>query len=129
MKIAPDQLKVFLTVLCSQTGMALAETLVAIAILGISGAAFATSLSTGSIAVNNQKAISTAQALAQTQLETIQNSTYNSSYSAITTPANYGITLTVSTPPGGDADIQKISVGVSHNAAEIYLLQGYKVNR
>lgn len=109
--------------------MALAETLIAIAILGISGAAFATALSTGSIAVNNQKAISTAQALAQTQLETIQNSTYNSSYSTITTPADYAITLTVSTPTGGDADIQKITVSITHNASPIFDLEGYKVNR
>ena len=129
MKKPVDQLKMIFAVLRSRAGMALAETLIAIAILGISGAAFATALSTGSIAVNNQKAISTAQALAQTQLEMVQNSAYNSSYSTISSPANYTVTLAVSTPAGGDANIQKISVSVARYTSQIYVLQGYKVNR
>ena len=123
--------KIF-TTLKSQTGIALAETLVAIAILGVSGAAFATALSTGSIAVNNQDAIATAQALAQTQLEVVQNAVYDSSgssYSSITVPANYTVSRAVNTAIYGNANIQKITISVSHNTSQIYVLQGYKVNR
>lgn len=116
----------------TQAGMALAETLVAIAILGVSGAAFAAALSTGSIAVNNQDAVATAQALAHTQLEVVQNEVYDSSgssYAAITAPTNYTVSIASSIAVYSNTNIQKITVSISHNASQIYVLQGYKVNR
>jgi prepilin-type N-terminal cleavage/methylation domain-containing protein len=61
-----------------EAGMSLAETLVAIAILGVSAAAFITALSTGSIAVNTQDEGVTAQGLAQTQMEVIKAAAYDS---------------------------------------------------
>jgi type II secretory pathway pseudopilin PulG len=126
------QMNRIITAYRKQAGMALAETLVAIAILGVSGAAFAAALSTGSLAVNNQDTIATAQALAQTQLEVVQNAVYDSSgssYPTITAPANYAIFIATSTIIYSDANIQKISVNISHNTSPVFVLQGYKVNR
>jgi type II secretory pathway pseudopilin PulG len=132
MKNLKAQMKCIITAFKKQAGMALAETLVAIAILGVSGAAFASALSTGSLAVNNQDAIATAQALAQTQLEVVQNAVYDSSgasYPTITVPTNYSISMATSTSIYSNANIQKISVNISHNASPVFVLQGYKVNR
>jgi Tfp pilus assembly protein PilV len=94
------------TTLKSQAGMALAETLIAIAILGVSGA--------------------------QTQLEVVQNAPYDSSgssYTTIAAPANYTVSVASSTAVYSDTNIQKITVSVSHYAGLVYVLQGYKVNR
>ena len=113
MKNPKDIVKILCTALKSQAGMTLAETLVAIAILGVSGAVFATALSTGSIAVNNQDSIATAQALAQTQLEVVQNAVYDStgsSYTAIPAPANYTVSIASSTSIYSSVNIQKITV-------------------
>jgi prepilin-type N-terminal cleavage/methylation domain-containing protein len=132
MKIKYIRVNTILNAFKSQTGTTLIEVLVAIAILGVGGATYAYALSAGSVAVNNQETLAAAQNLARTQFEVIENTAYDSSgssYSTISTPSNYSVSFKADTGVYGDANIQKITVSVYHNAGQIYVLQGYKVNR
>lgn len=122
----------FINRMHGQTGFGLAETLVAVAILGTAVAAFVVSLSTGSLAVNEQNGETMAQDLAQTQMEYTKNYTYNSgasTYPTVTAPSGYTITVGVSSVSGTDSNIQKVTVNVLQNGASAFSISDYKVNR
>jgi prepilin-type N-terminal cleavage/methylation domain-containing protein len=115
-----------------ESGMTLVETLVAIAILSISVTAFILALSTGAIATRTYDEKALAQGLAQTQMETIKAAAYDAtgiSYAIISPPAEYGITIRISPVPGGNNNIQKVTVAVSHGADTVFNLEGYKADR
>jgi type II secretory pathway pseudopilin PulG len=115
-----------------QGGLGLVETLVAVAILGTAVAAFVTALSAGSIAVGENDAENMAQGLAQSQLEYTKSYAYDSgatTYPAITAPEGYGIAVSVSSVPGTDSDIQKITVTISHEGESVLQVEDYKVDR
>jgi type II secretory pathway pseudopilin PulG len=115
-----------------QRGLGLVETLVAVAILGTTVVAFATSLSAGSIAVRDQDEITVTQGLAQTQLEYTKSYTYNpgaTTYPLVAAPTGYTIAVGVSAVPGADTNIQKITVTVSRDGQAVETVQGYKDNR
>jgi type II secretory pathway pseudopilin PulG len=131
-KIIWSRLKKVTSSLATESGIGLVETLVAVAIIGVGAVAFLGALSTGSTAVRVQDEGTTAQALAQTQMETIKASAYDpdgSSYTTISTPAGY--TVSIGTNPNiyTDNDIQKITVTIFHNGNAVYILENYKVNR
>jgi len=109
--------------------MSLVEALVAIAILGGGVLTMVLSISGGALAVqqNDQEVI--AQGLARTQLEYIKNAPYAVSYSAVSTPAHYSISVGVSAVPGGNANIQKITASITLDGAVIMTVVDYKVNR
>jgi Tfp pilus assembly protein PilV len=115
-----------------QRGLGLVETLVAVAILGTSVAAFAAALSAGSIAVDKQGEAAVAQSLVQTQMEYTKSYPYNPAavtYPAVAPPAGYTIAVGVTSVPGTDADIQKITVTVSRAGLSLITLADYKMNR
>jgi prepilin-type N-terminal cleavage/methylation domain-containing protein len=115
-----------------QRGLGLAETLVAVAILGIAAVAFVTALSAGSIAVGEQSDEVVAQGLVQTQLESTKSYPYDSqatTYPAVDAPAGYTISVGVAPVPGTDADIQKITVTVSREGLSLLTVADYKMNR
>jgi prepilin-type N-terminal cleavage/methylation domain-containing protein len=115
-----------------EQGMTLVETLVAIAILGVSTSAFILALSTGAIAVRMQAEDARAQGLARSQMETIKAAVYDStgaSYSTISTPAGYSLSLNTNAALYSDSSIQKITITVLHNGTTVYSLEGYKVDR
>jgi type II secretory pathway pseudopilin PulG len=115
-----------------QGGFGLVETLVAVAILGTSVAAFISGLSAGSIAVSEQDMTATSQALAQTQLEYTKSYTFIPgavTYPAVTAPPGYSISVSVSAVPDADANIQKITVTVYREGEALVNVDGYKVNR
>jgi hypothetical protein len=115
-----------------QSGLGLVETLVAVAILGTCVVAFAGGLSTGSLAVNEQRVEMTAQALAQDQLEFIKNAVFvpgAGSYPAVPSPSGYAVNVAVTAVPGADANIQKITVIVLRDGAAVLTLADYKVDR
>jgi Tfp pilus assembly protein PilV len=115
-----------------QRGLGLVETLVAVAILGTAVVAFVTALSAGSIAVGEHDGEAIAQGLAQSQLEYTKSYTYNPgaiTYPLVAAPADYSISVGVSSVPDTDTDIQKITVTVNHGGEEIMQVQDYKVNR
>ena len=116
----------------SQRGMGLVETLAAVAILGTAVVAFATGLGAGSIAVGEHDGQATAQGLAQSQMEYTKSYAYNPGavhYPLLDAPEGYDLNVSASTAPGGDADIQKITVTVSRGGEEIIQIEDYKVNR
>ena len=112
--------------------MGLVETLAAVAILGTAVVAFATGLATGSIAVGEHDGQATAQGLAQSQMEYTKSYAYNpgaATYPLLEAPEGYNLNVSVSAAPGGDADIQKITVTVSREGEEIVQVEDYKVKR
>lgn len=116
----------------SQKGIGLAETLVAVAVLGTAGAAFAIGLSSGSIAVGEHDDQAIALGLAQSQVEYTKSYAYNpgaATYPLLTAPQGYSIAVGVSAVPDTDTDIQKITVTVNHGSEEIIRVQDYKMNR
>jgi len=126
------KLKQLLARMNNQQGFGLAETLVAVAVLGTAVVAFVVSLSTGSLAVSEENDETVAQTLAQTQMEYTKNYTFNSgaaTYPVVATPSGYSITVGVSAVSGTDANMQKITVTILQNGATTFLLSDYKVNR
>lgn len=116
----------------AQAGLGLAETLVAVAILGTSMVAFVTALSTGSIAVAEQDEAMVKQSLAQTQLEYTKSYPYDSgaaTYPTISTPEGYTVSVDVTSVPDTDANIQRITVTVYREGQSVMTLADYKVNR
>jgi hypothetical protein len=112
--------------------MGLVETLAAIAILGTAVVAFTTGLGAGSIAVGEHDGIATAQGLAQSQVEYTKSYPYSpgaATYPLLAAPDGYSLDVSVGAAPGGDADIQKITVTVSRGGEEIIQIEDYKVNR
>ena len=113
-------------------GLGLVETLVAVAILGTSVVAFVVALSTGSLAVGKQDEEVVAQELAQTQLEYTKSYVFTpgaSTYPTISAPDGYSISLTVSSVPNTNDDIQKITATITRNSENIFVVEDYKVNR
>lgn len=118
--------------LSEQRGLGLVETLVAVAILGTSVVAFVIALSVGSIAVGENDAEVIAQGLAQSQMEYTKSYAYDSgavTYPLITAPEDYGISVSVSSVPNTDADIQKITVIITRESEAVLQVEDYKVNR
>jgi type II secretory pathway pseudopilin PulG len=125
-------MKQIVRLLRGQRGIGLAETLVAIAILGTAVVAFATGLGAGSIAVGEHDDQATAQGLAQSQMEYTKSYAYNpgaATYPLLNAPEGYSLNVSASAASGGDTDIQKITVTVSREGEEIVRVEDYKVNR
>jgi Tfp pilus assembly protein PilV len=115
-----------------QKGLGLVEALVAVALLGTSVVAFAIALSAGSIAVGEHDEESVAQRLAQTQVEYTKSYPYNpgaGTYPAVAAPAGYALSIGVSSVPGSDVNIQKVTVTVMRGGVNIFSVSDYKVNR
>jgi len=119
----------------AKKGFTLIESLVALAVLGIIVVAFMGSM------VNANKALiwtdeqQTAISIAKAQLEYIKQSSYASSYDAETLPseyAGYSVSIIVAEITGGDSNLQKIRIIVSHQGNPVIIsngstLEGYKV--
>ena len=121
-----------LNMIQQQKGLGLAETLVAVAILGTTVVAFIAALSAGTIAVGAQDEEVIIQGLARSQLEHTKSYTYipgTGSYPTIAVPDNYALEVAVSTIPGTDNNIQKITVSVSRESQVLLTVSDYKVNR
>ena len=113
-----------------ETGSSLIETMVALALLGIIGAAFLGALTTSS----NTRVIAdehaSARILAESQMESIKPQTYAFSYDPVPIPAEYpGYTAAINVDNLRNGNIQKITVTIRHHSRDITTLEGYKVNR
>ncbi len=120
------------TQLNSQQGIGLVETLVAVAILGTSVVAFIVSLSAGSLTVNELNRETIAQSLAQTQMEYTKNYAFIPgavTYPVLAAPATYSVSVDVLDVPSTDTNIQKITVTVQKDSANILAVSNYKVKR
>ena len=141
-----------------EKGFSLIEVLVALAILGLIGAAFLMALATASKAIIIADERTTAESLARSQIEFVKSQDYidyhlhdpSEVYLEITPlPTNYSIVFIAEpidpttglpyTGPDGDPDgdgvygqddgIQRITVTVSHQGNTVLTLEGYKVDR
>jgi type II secretory pathway pseudopilin PulG len=116
----------------NQKGIGLVETLVAVAILGTSVAAFVVSLSTGSLTANELNRETIAQGLAQTQMEYTKNDAFVPgavTYPKLPFPDTYEVLVDVVDVPGTDTNMQKIIVTVRKDGGDILTITNYKVNR
>jgi len=139
-------------------GVGLIEVLIALAILGIVAVAFLGGLSTSLKAVFISDERSTAQSLAQSQMEYVKNQDYitndvQAEYLKLNSsdiPSGYDIKsldrngnvfddgehiigvpwdTENGQPSTNDEGIQKITIAVEHNGNEVLTLEDYKVNR
>jgi len=113
----------------SERGISLVEAVVAVAILGGGVLTMILSVSGGALAVQENDHEVVAQSLARTQMEYIKNAGYAPSYATVSAPAGYNIAVGIGAVPGGNANIQKITVSVTLDGAVIMTVVDYKVNR
>ncbi|MFC1957490.1 prepilin-type N-terminal cleavage/methylation domain-containing protein [Chloroflexota bacterium] len=124
----------------NESGATLLETLVALAILGLVAVAFLGGLSTGAKATIVANERTTAESLAQSQMEYVKSQDYDSrnnpQYTQIPdNPTGYDIFINAERLDAkddgheNDDGIQKITVTVSHNGNLVLTVEGYKVER
>jgi len=117
----------------SEIAVSLVEALVAVAILGLALTALLSAVSAGSMAVSRTEERVTAENLARSQLEYVKSQAYQplpAAYATVTpSPSDYGVGVVADIVPGGDDDIEKITVTVTRNGKELLVVDDYKVNR
>ena len=122
---------------CRESGVALLEMVVALAILGTIAVTFLSGLVTTSKAAFTADERATAESLAQSQMEWAKNSDYVYSatqYSPAPMPSgkdyiNYSATIAAEPLHDPDDGIQKITVTVTRSGEGVITLEGYKVDR
>jgi type II secretion system protein I len=124
----------FRSVLKHEQGFNLVEVLVALMILAAVAATFLMSVSTSSKAVMVGHDQVSAEGLAKSQMESIQQQNYSASgtYTHITGLTGYNVDFTVQRLDPqqlhtvADEGLQKITITVTHAGQTIWTLQGYK---
>ena len=117
-------------------GVGLIETMIAIALLGIVAVAFLGGISIAFKALFIADERTTAQSLAQSQMEYVKNCTYNNTapipyeqINDVTSPDypdyTFSVNVTLLYPP--DDGIQKIIITIKHHDKEVLTLEDYKV--
>ena len=122
---------------CRESGVTLLNTLLALAILGVIAVAFLNGLANASKAAFTADEQSTAESLAQSQMEWAKTVTYVYSateYSPAPIPGgkdyiNYSAIIAADPLHDPDDGIQKIIVTVKHSDKGVIKLEGYKVDR
>ena len=120
-----------------ELGIAFLETAIALAILGAVSVSFLNGLTLASKSVFIVDEKTTAESLAQSQMEWVKNAGYvyeATSYSATPTPdgkdyIQYSSVISVEPVHNPDNGIQKITVTIQRSGKDVYFLQGYKVDR
>jgi Tfp pilus assembly protein PilV len=113
----------------SERGFSLIEAAVAVLLLGGCVLTLVMGMSGGALAVQKNDQEVTAQGLARTQIESVKNSAFGSSYSAIAAPAGYSVSVIVDSVPGADANIQQVTAVVMRDGSSVFTLRDFKVNR
>jgi prepilin-type N-terminal cleavage/methylation domain-containing protein len=123
-----------------QSGMSLIETVIALAILGIVGAAMFTALSGSTRSVITSDERTTAESLARTEMEWIKQQVFDDTvddgdaigtYSVVTGPTGYSFSPNpvIGNDVTGKPGIQKITFTIVHNGKNVLTLEGYKGSR
>ena len=131
------QLKGKFKSLRGQSGISLIETLVALAILGAIAVVFLSALTTTSRGAFTTDEQTTAESLAQSQMEWVKNVNYvegATQYSPALIPSgsdylNYSVGITANPLHDPDEGIQKITVTIKHFDKTIIKLESYKRRR
>lgn len=126
-----------------QDGLSLVEELVSLAVISLGLVVLIGMLSTSTAGIQAENNLVFGENLARTQLEIIKHAAYepdplSNPYPSAPAPAPYSINTTVEywIAPSGpftstvrDDGLQRITVTVSRNGADIFQLQGYKADR
>jgi len=125
----------------NQAGFSLIEVLLALGLIGVFAISVPGALSGASRATTSMSERTTAQTLARSQMDYIQNQPYDSvnatpQYAVIRDiPGSYSVVtpFAVRLDPRGDGTstddgLQEITVTVRHNGRDIYTVTDYKVN-
>ncbi|TET68683.1 MAG: type II secretion system protein [Dehalococcoidia bacterium] len=120
-----------------ESGVTFIETVVALAILGVIAVAFLNGLTTTSKSAFIADEQTTAESLAQSQIEWVKNASYSynaTTYSPAPIPSgkdylNYSALITAEPLRDPDDGIQKITVTVKRSDKGVTKLEGYKVDR
>jgi len=120
-----------------ESGVTFIETVVALAILGVIAVAFLNGLTTTSKSAFIADEQTTAESLAQSQIEWVKNASYSynaTTYSPAPIPSgkdylNYSALITAEPLRNPDDGIQKITVTVKRSNKGVITLEGYKVDR
>jgi len=120
-----------------ESGITFLETVIALAILGAVSVSFLNGLTTASKSVFITDEHSTAESLAESQMEWVKKATY--SYNATTYPAapipdgkdfhQYSANVVASPLRTPDDGIQKITIIIQRSGNNVFSLEGYKVDR
>lgn len=120
-----------------ESGTTLLETLVALAILGTIVVIFLGGIIGTTKAASLADEQTTAESLAQSQMEWTQNATYIPSTTQYTPAAlpdgkdyiNYSANIAATSLHNPDDGIQKITVTIQRSGKSVVTLEGYKVDR
>jgi len=120
-----------------ESGVTFIETVVALAILGLIAVAFLNGLTTNFKSVFIADEHTTAESLAQSQMEWVKNASYSynaTTYSSAPIPSgkdylNYSTLITAEPLRSPDDGIQKITVTIKRSDKGVTILEGYKVDR
>ena len=120
-----------------ELGITFLETVIALAILGAVSVSFLNGLTSASKSVFIVDEKTTAESLAQSQMEWIKNASYSynaTSYSAAPIPdgkdyLQYSSVVSAEPVHTPDDGLQKITVSIQRSGKGVYFLQGYKVDR
>ena len=120
-----------------ESGVTFIETVVALAILGVIAVAFLKGLTATSKSAFIADEQTTAESLAQSQIEWVKNASYSynaTTYSPAPIPSgkyylNYSALITAEPLRDPDDGIQKITVTVKRSDKGVIKLEGYKVDR
>jgi len=120
-----------------ESGVTFIETVVALAILGVIAVAFLNGLTTTSKSVFTADEHTTAESLAQSQMEWVKNASYSynaTTYSSAPIPSgkdylNYSTLITAEPLRSPDDGIQKVIVTIKRSDKGVTKLEGYKVDR
>ena len=120
-----------------ELGITFLETVIALAILGAVSVSFLNGLTSASKSVFIVDKKTTAEIIAQSQMEWVKNASYSynaTSYSAVPIPdgkdyLQYSSVVSAEPVHTPDDGIQKITVSIQRSGESVYFLQGYKVDR
>ena len=120
-----------------ESGVTLLETLVALAVLGVVSVAFLSGLATTSRAAVIADRMVAAESLAQSQMESAKQAAYvyeATSYTSVQIPGDESylwFSAEVAAEPLNSPDdgVQKITVTIRRSGVDVYVLEGYKVDR
>jgi prepilin-type N-terminal cleavage/methylation domain-containing protein len=112
----------------NEKGFSLIEVLVSLALLGIIGFVFSGALNTSSMATSNTDELQTANSLAISEMEYVKNLGFASVYTPAPVPPEYsGYTVAVDVQALRDANLQKVTVSITHSGKVITRIENYKI--
>lgn len=124
-------------------GFTLVEELVTVAVIGVGLAVLVAMISTGTIGVRTASTETTADRLAQSQLELVKDAAYSPDptavpYPMVAPPSRFSVEVGVEywTAPNGpfvstvrNDGMQRITVTVNHDSSPVLQIEDYKVDR